>query len=294
MIIVRLLAASFVGLAIIVFGGPPRAFAQARGWSFGEGLTVGLHRAILACLGVRTRVHGAASSLTPQLVVANHVSWLDIVVLGAMRRSEFLAKKEVGPPGIIGATVALQGVVFVDRGRRRLIPSVNAAMARRMLAGAPMVLFAEATTGDGNRLMPFRSSHFEALRQTLGRAGAEPKIAYVQPLYLAYTRCGGLPIGRSGRPLVAWYGDMEFFSHLWSFVRAGRFDCEIWCGDVIAVDGVTDRKSIMTRAEASVRSLAVKAFHASAQIDPNDLPRQRSSPEARKAVRCKTSQRDRA
>jgi 1-acyl-sn-glycerol-3-phosphate acyltransferase len=260
MIIVRLLAASLVGLAIIALGGPPRAFAQARGWSFGEGLTVALHRAILVCLGVRMRVRGAACPLTPQLVVANHVSWLDIVVLGAMRHSAFLAKKEVGPPGIIGATVALQGVVFVDRGRRRLIPSVNAAMARRMLAGAPMVLFAEATTGDGNRLMPFRSSHFEALRQTLGPAGAEPKVAYVQPLYLAYTQCGGLPIGRSGRPLVAWYGDMEFFSHLWSFLRAGRFDCEIWCGEAIAIDSLANRKTIMKRAEAAVRSLAMAAF----------------------------------
>jgi 1-acyl-sn-glycerol-3-phosphate acyltransferase len=138
-----------------------------------------------------------------RLIVANHVSWLDVPVLGSIEPMTFLAKSEVGAPALGGRLARLQGIILVERGRRRCIPSVNAEMARTMAAGEPVVMFAEATTGDGNRILPFRSSHFEAIRAAARTAGA----AVIQPVFLDYSRVVGLAVGRSERPLFAWYGD---------------------------------------------------------------------------------------
>jgi lyso-ornithine lipid O-acyltransferase len=240
---------------IVLIGGPIRRFAQWRGSTLGQSFPPLVHQALLLALGIRLRVHGAAAEQRPQLVVANHVSWLDIVVLGAMRPTEFLAKKEIGGGIFARELVALQGAAYVDRGRKRQIPMVNLEIARRMRAGAAMILFAEATTSDGNRLLPFRSSHFEAARAATGQDDQ----AIIQPIFLAYSRRGGLPVSRADRPLVAWYGDMKFFSHLWRFLRAGRFDCDIYLGAPIPVEGRHNRKMLARRAEGAVRELAERA-----------------------------------
>jgi lyso-ornithine lipid O-acyltransferase len=253
------IALGLAGAAVVVLvGGPIRRFAQWRGLGLGESFPPLVHRALCLALGLRLRVHGVAAAERPQLVVANHVSWLDIVVLGAMGPIEFLAKKEVGGGFLARELVALQGAAYVDRGRKRQIPEVNLEMARRMRAGAALVLFAEATTSDGNRILPFRSSHFEAARvASIGER--QDGRAVIQPIFLAYSRRSGLPVARADRPLVAWYGDMKFFNHLWRFLRAGRFDCDIYCGAPIAVADGQSRKALARRAEKAVRELAEQA-----------------------------------
>ena len=257
MTVVRVALVFLAAGMVLLIGGPVRWIALRRGWKTGEGLPVLFHRAVCAALGVRVRVHGRAASARPQLVVSNHVSWMDICILGSMRPAEFLAKKEVGARRLARAVLSLQGVAFVDRSRRRCIPAVNAEIARRMRMGAAVILFAESTTGDANRLLPFRSSHFEAVRQTLD-AGAVRQ-AIVQPIFIAYSRRMGLPLGRSERPLVAWYGDMQFFSHFWRLLRAGRIDCDIYCGAPIPFFHDSDRKDVARRTEDVVRALARQA-----------------------------------
>ena len=105
----------------------------------------------------------------------------------------FLAKKEIGAPALGGRLARLQGVIFVDRGRRRCIPAVNAEMARAMVEGEPVVLFAEATTGDGNRLLPLPLLAFRGgqARRRRGRRGGDP--AGVPRLFAASPACRRSP-----------------------------------------------------------------------------------------------------
>jgi 1-acyl-sn-glycerol-3-phosphate acyltransferase len=262
LIALRLIVALIGAALVILIGGPIRHFALSRGWRLGENLPPLLHRILCFGLGVRLRVHGQASDLRPQLLVPNHVSWLDIVVLGAVRPMEFLAKKEVGAGFLARFLVGLQGAIYVDRGRRRKIPAVNDEMAKRMRAGAAVVLFAEATTNDGNRILRFRSSHFEASKIAIGAEGALQN-AIVQPMFIAYSRRCGLPLGRAERPFVAWYGNMSFFSHLWQFLLAGRLDCDIYCGAPLHVHHGERRKALARRTESAVRALAEHARLAS-------------------------------
>jgi 1-acyl-sn-glycerol-3-phosphate acyltransferase len=238
---------------LLIVGGSFRYLALRRQWRFGAGVTSVFHRLLCAALGIRVRVHGDRPNALPALIAANHVSWLDIPALGSLLPVAFLAKKEVGAHWLARELVKLQGVVFVDRQRRRCIPAVNREIARKIAAGAPLALFAEATTGDGNRLLRFRSSHFEALRETLDGGG---DIALVQPVHISYVRRNGLPLGRTGQPLVAWYGDMTLIAHLWRFLRDGPFDCEIAFGEPIRFFGMSNRKEIALQAQRSVRELA--------------------------------------
>ena len=262
LIALRLVAALAAASLVVLIGAPIRRLAVSRGWRLGQGLPPLLHRLLCFGLGVRLRVHGQASDMRPQLVVPNHVSWLDIVVLGAVRPTEFLAKKEVGQSAFGRFLVGLQGAVYIDRGRRTKIPTVNAEIAKRMRAGAAVVLFAEATTNDGNRLLRFKSSHFEAPRIVLD---GTLHSSIIQPIFIAYSRRGGLPLGRAERPLVAWYGDMKFFNHLWRFLLAGRVACDVYCGQPLYVHRGEHRKALARRTEQAVRALAEKARLAPAQ-----------------------------
>jgi 1-acyl-sn-glycerol-3-phosphate acyltransferase len=187
--------------------GPPRRLAQWRQWRIGRRTPARFNRLLCAALGVQARVHGRPEGAR-RLIVANHVSWLDIPVLGSIEPMMFLAKKEIGASALGGRLARLQGVIFIDRRRLRGIPEVNAQIVEAMNSGNPVVLFAEATTGDGNRLLRFRSSHFEAARRAaLSARGGD---AVIQPVFLDYSRMAGMPLGRRERPLVAWYGDMTF------------------------------------------------------------------------------------
>ena len=115
-------------------------------------------------------------------------------------------------------------------------------------AGAePVLLFAEATTGDGNRLLRFRSSHFEAARQAAKSAAGGQTL--VQPVYLAYSRLAGMPLLRRERPLVAWYGDMTFLPHLQRFLAAGRLRCDVYFAAPIPVAAELGRKPLAKQTE---------------------------------------------
>lgn len=264
--VMRLLCLVLALAAFVLTLGPPRRAAQRFGLHFGRRIPVCFQRLLCAGLGVKVHRHGALSSAPKQLIVANHVSWLDIPVLGSLGPMSFLAKKEIGEHLVGRELVAMQGVVYVDRRRRSGIPAVNARMAEAMRGRAAVVLFAEATTGDGNRLLRFRSSHFEAVRLAACSDNEGP--AVIQPVYLHYSTVAGLPTARSQRPRIAWYGDMSFLPHFLQYASGGGVTCDVYCGDPIRVLPSTDRKSAARLTETAVRELASKARAGKAAILP--------------------------
>ena len=247
-----------VALAVFVIAfGLARRTAQRFKLRLGRGIPVYFQRILCAGLGVKVRRHGSLSSVPKRLIVANHVSWLDIPVLASLGPMSFLAKKEIGDHPFGRELVAMQGVVYVDRRRRFDIPAVNARIVEAMRAGAAVVLFPEATTGDGNRLLRFRSSHFEAVRLTAGSDQEGP--AVIQPIYIDYSRIAGLPVSRWQRPRIAWYGDMAFLPHFLRYFRGGGVTCDVYCGQPIRILPDSDRKMAARLAEIAVRELASQA-----------------------------------
>jgi 1-acyl-sn-glycerol-3-phosphate acyltransferase len=167
-------------------------------------------------LGLQVRVIGAPARPAdgrPVVFASNHSSWLDIPALGGALEACFIAKEEVGQWPLIRTIARLGRTVFVSRrasdtGRER------DGMRSRLAGGDNLILFPEGTSSDGSRVLPFRSPFFSIVEDA--GAGKRPLI---QPVSIVYDRLNGLPMGRSSRPVCAWYGDMELGSHFWRLAR---------------------------------------------------------------------------
>ena len=200
-------------------------FGSRRGWGMAPVL---FHRVCLRLFSVRVTQSGTPPAPgEAALVLANHVSWLDIIALGSLRPLSFVAKSEIAGWPVIGRLAVLQRTVFIDRVRRGATAAVNALIGHRLATGELIVLFAEGTTGDGTRLLPFRSSLVGAARAAIGTENAGLERIRLQPLAITYPRRNGLPVERSERPDIAWYGDMELAPHLALFIAQGPIDVHV-------------------------------------------------------------------
>ena len=236
---------------------PPLLLGLRFGWPSGW-IPVYVYRLFLRLFRIQVSVQGHPPAGDPTLVLSNHVSWLDIPVLGSLAPLSFIAKAEVGEWPVIGFYARLQRCIFIDRARKSHTASVNTAVAHRLKEGDTIVLFPEGTTGDGNRLLPFRSALVGAARAAL----AEPSLdrIWLQPLAIVYARRNGLPVTRRERPAIAWYGDMNLGPHLAALLREGSIDVVVrWCTP-IPFDAGQDRKRATLEAEAAVRRAVQEAL----------------------------------
>ena len=211
------------------------------------------HRATARVLGLDVRVHGRPADIRPLLIVANHISWKDIVVLGSVTELSFIAKDEVRDWPIFGALARLQRTVFVARDRRASTGLQVGDIAARLNAHDVMVLFAEGTTADGNRLLPFKSSLIGAAKAAA--IASEEQFAMLQPVGLSYTHENGLPLGRHGRIANSWVGDQDLVPHLMARLRGGRLRANVRFGEPIRIDAGTDRKEVTRALERTISQL---------------------------------------
>lgn len=216
-----------------------------------------LHRLMIRLVGAHVAVIGDPSASRPLLLCANHVSWLDISVLGSLFPLSFIAKAEVGQWPVFGLFARLSRTIFVDRTRRSATADTNAEIADRLKSGDTLVLFAEGTSSDGNRVLPFRASLLGGARNAMTGAARE---VLIQPVAIAYRGYRGLPMGRDRRPLYCWYGDMELVPHLLGVLADGAIDIEVHFGRPVAVDGAFERKRMARELEGACRAMLVEAL----------------------------------
>ncbi len=163
-------------------------------------------RGLLRCLGVALHAGGAAARAGPVLVVANHVSWLDIPAIIAVHPVRFVSKADVKHWPLLGWLVGCGGTLFIERERKRDAMRVVHQMAEALGAGAALAVFPEGTTADGHALLPFHAN----LLQAAISAGAP-----VQPVALRYADALS-PIS----PAAAYVGDTSLLHSLWNVVSA--------------------------------------------------------------------------
>ena len=214
-------AAAYVLWTLLLI--PLQVLAQSFGWRLAERLPLFYHRTCLPLLGIRLEVHGDLVPDRPVLFACNHTSYLDIPILGSIIPGSFVAKSEIAGWPLFGTLARLQRSVFVDR-RRSMSSQHRDEMTERLAKGDNIILFPEGTSGDGNRVLPFKSALFAAADAPVaGRAGQ----GIVQPVSVAFTRLNGMPIGREFRPLYAWYGDMGLLPHAWFMLGLGTATVEV-------------------------------------------------------------------
>ncbi len=240
------------------------------------------HRQVCRVLGIRISIVGEVARDRPVLLVANHTTWLDIPVLSAVAPVSFVAKKEVGSWPFVATLARLQRTVFVDRTRRTAVGATAGEIVGRLAQGDNIVLFAEGTSSDGNRVLPFMTSLFAAAKPSASEANVAPD-AVVQTLSTVYTRLHGLPLGRADRPKVSWYGDMEMRSHAWELLKAGPLDVEIHVGPPVPLASFADRKQLARHSEAEVRERVVRTLRARPAAESLEIAHPEAVPVAGRA-----------
>jgi 1-acyl-sn-glycerol-3-phosphate acyltransferase len=175
--------------------------------------------------------------------VANHVSWLDIFVLNAGKPLYFVAKSEVaGWPGI-GWLARGTGTVFIDRDRRQAAAQTR-LFEDRLRAGHRLLFFPEGTSTDGRRVLPFKTTLFQAFLSERLR-----DVACIQPVSLVYHP----PEGEDQR-FYGWWGDMPLAPAILSVLAAPRQGrVEVVYHTPLRVADFPDRKTLAAMAEAEVR-----------------------------------------
>lgn len=170
------------------------------------------HGRLCRILGLRTHVRGSPVS-GPALYVANHVSWLDIPVLGALAPVVFLSKGEIRHWPVIGWFAVMADTIFIERGGRNAAGDAAARIAAALAGGTPVAVFPEGTTTDGPGLRRFHARLFAAAVET-----GVP----VQPVALRY-------VGEDGgwHPLAPFIGDDRLPAHLWRIAGERRVDVEV-------------------------------------------------------------------
>jgi lyso-ornithine lipid O-acyltransferase len=251
----RIVRAVIKALAFSALTLPLMPVQQVLLWFYPAGARVfphHYHRLLCRLFSIKLKIIGDLPPPGQCLVISNHVSWLDVVILSAVMPLSFVAKREVARWPFFGTLARLQRTVFVDRERRHTTAKVADSVAGRLAAGEAIVLFGEGTSHDGASVLPFKSSLFAA--------ATAPHIAIV-PVSLAYRSVWGLPMTRRERPAFAWYGDMNLISHLWNFMSEGPLDVTVVIHEALSVEAGLNRKTAAEVSEKAVRQGLVAALH---------------------------------
>jgi 1-acyl-sn-glycerol-3-phosphate acyltransferase len=157
-------------------------------------------RIVLAAIGIRYRVEGQLPA-GATLIVANHLSYLDIAICSAAVPSAFVAKHEIAAWSGFGRLARLGGTIFVDRISRISAWQVADRMGHRLAETVPVLLFPEGTSTDGSEVIRFHPTLFEPAIE--GELMVTPAAIFYEPH----------EAGTHERDLC-WYGDESFFPHL--------------------------------------------------------------------------------
>lgn len=227
---------------IIVVLGP----AKALGLKAAGRLPHRWHGMCRRIIGMDVKLHGNPIPQGPVLFVSNHTSYLDITAIGSVVYGNFVARGDLRSWPLFGYLATLQKTIFIDR-QPRFARQHMEELKQRLEDGDSLILFPEGTSGDGNSVLPFKSSLFSVADVRFG-GRAIP----VQPISIAYTRLDGFPLGRLLRPIYAWYGDMGFVSHFWYLLGFGRFQVEIVFHEPVSFDDFASRKALAKHCEKVV------------------------------------------
>lgn len=144
------------------------------------------------------------------LLVSNHMSYIDILVLSSIQPCVFVTSVDMGEQPFLGPMAEMGGSIFVERRHRRQISHDVNVMAETLRAGHNVVIYPEGTSSNGERVLPFKKS----LLMSAVEAGVD-----IMPLTIKYIEVNGEPFSLENRDRLCWYGDMDFLSHFLGLMK---------------------------------------------------------------------------
>lgn len=164
-----------------------------------------------AILNIKVTVEGDEGQLERggYVIIANHMSYVDGIVLGSIFPIVFVSKKEVRSWPIVGLWNILCGTIFIDRQHKQEVGLLVDEMAAKLKQEANILLFPEGTSTNGERMLPF---------QTVPLAAPLRSRSIIVPATIAYKSIDDRPVSAANRDLIYWYGEMDFITHFWKLL----------------------------------------------------------------------------
>ncbi len=185
------------------------------------------------------------------LVVSNHQSYLDILILAAHFPVQFVAKKEVGSWPVIGWMANFGQTIFIDRGSTRHSLQCANQIAASLQQGISVLVFPEGTSTNGTHVLPFKSLLFCAAL----KAGSP-----VLPLTLNYRAINEQPLNDHNRDLCCWHGEMEFVSHFWNVLALQTIEVFLEAHEMLNPPHTVTSQELARRAQEKVARAATSAI----------------------------------
>ncbi len=191
-------------------------------------------------LGLRIKICGIPPPSEQQtLILANHISWVDIFALNSVSTARFVAKAEVGRWPLIGQLCKGTGTLFIERGNKRSTVHINHEIIAGLEAGQRIAVFPEGTTSDGSSLKPFRSSLLQPAIECQ---------TTIQPVYLRYVDATG-----NASSAAAYCDDISFGASMWKLLGSKDITVELHYLESMAVTHADDRRELSKRIESRLR-----------------------------------------
>ena len=202
------------------------------------------HRGCCRIFNLRCEQVGEVSTHRPTLFLANHVSYLDIFVLGGMIPGFFIAKSEVAHWPILGVLAKIQNTLFFERNSRRVKGQLQ-VMSQHFNKQGNLILFPEGTSTEGEHVQPFKSSLLQSVE-------AIDQAVVIQPVTIAYTHYQQQPMGSATRDYFAWYADMPFASHFFNALGMGKARVHVIFHKPVSLEDFSHRKECASHCQQQV------------------------------------------
>ncbi|MFN8424377.1 MAG: lysophospholipid acyltransferase family protein [Candidatus Binatia bacterium] len=235
-------ATTAAGYSVLVLGQTLIGRTSPRARRFRQKMFKGWCAVVLRTLAIDTTVVGELPT-APYLLVTNHLSYVDILVIGAHLETVFLARHDIAGWPVIGWAAERLGTLFINRRDYGDLQAVNAAIAAVVDRGDGLVVFPEGTSTEGRRVAPFRSPVLQ------------PAAALELPVAYGALRYATPPGEAPASDAVCWWGDAEFTPHFWQMLHLSRIDAMLSLGSDRVTD--TDRKALAQRLHQKVSTLFV-------------------------------------
>ena len=197
---------------------------------------------LVAILGLRIRIFGKTDNTTsPELIVSNHISWLDIFALNAEKSIRFVAKSEISTWPIIGQLCKGTGTLFIKRSDKNDTAKINQQIMSLLQEGENVAFFPEGTSSDGSSILPFRSSLLQS---------AIDCESPIQPIYLRYVTKTGNPT-----PVAAYCDSISFGVSLRRLLSSKDITIELHFLPKIMTNSADNRRKLCREIESDIRKI---------------------------------------
>ena len=195
------------------------------------------HKLCRRIFGIKIRTFGKISINSPILLISNHASYLDIIILGSLFKTSFVAKKEIAKWPLFGILAKLQNTVFIDRRISSLKKQEN-QIVEHLNKKKNLVIFPEGTSSDGNRVLPFKSSLFNIFEKNLNSR------IFVQTITIVYKKINGIPMNRIDRKNITWHSNMDLIPNIFNVLKKLSIEVEIIFNKEFLPNKGYDRKKL--------------------------------------------------